>query len=309
MYGCPNGLIYSTADTLPYLESFPHFRRVAGVIVERVAESSSSGVRIFGCVRQSGEPVELAGDRVFLAAGTLASTRIMLRSLDAYDRTLVLKNSQYFLLPMLRYAAVSGVQDERLHTLAQTFLEICDPLVSKNTVHLQVYTYNDLYLAALKKTLGPAFPFFVPALGAFLGRMLTVQGYLHSDSSPSIAVTLQRRKGLPDLLHQEVQPAMIAEANATLRRVVRKLSRNSKWLRAKALGPLLNKPAAGHGFHVGGTFPMSKQPTGDQTDLLGRPIGFQRVHLVDSSVLPSIPATTITFSVMANAHRIGSQAE
>jgi choline dehydrogenase-like flavoprotein len=201
------------------------------------------------------------------------------------------------------------VQDERLHTLAQTFLEICDPLVSKNTVHLQVYTYNDLYLAALKKTLGPAFPFFVPALGAFLGRMLTVQGYLHSDSSPSIAVTLQRRKGLPDLLHQEVQPAMIAEANATLRRVVRKLSRNSKWLRAKALGPLLNKPAAGHGFHVGGTFPMSKQPTGDQTDLLGRPIGFQRVHLVDSSVLPSIPATTITFSVMANAHRIGSQAE
>jgi choline dehydrogenase-like flavoprotein len=27
--------------------------------------------------------------------------------------------------------------------------------------------------------------------------------------------------------------------------------------------------------------------------------------VVDSSVLPSIPATTITFTVMANAHRIG----
>jgi choline dehydrogenase-like flavoprotein len=33
-----------------------------------------------------------------------------------------------------------------------------------------------------------------------------------------------------------------------------------------------------------------------------------RVHLVDASVLPSIPATSITFSVMANAHRIASTA-
>jgi hypothetical protein len=31
----------------------------------------------------------------------------------------------------------------------------------------------------------------------------------------------------------------------------------------------------------------------------------QRVHAVDATVLPSIPATTITFSAMANAFRIG----
>jgi len=29
--------------------------------------------------------------------------------------------------------------------------------------------------------------------------------------------------------------------------------------------------------------------------------------LIDASVFPSIPASTITFSVMANAHRIASQ--
>ena len=33
---------------------------------------------------------------------------------------------------------------------------------------------------------------------------------------------------------------------------------------------------------------------------------FERVHLVDSSTFPSIPSTTITFTVMANAHRIAS---
>lgn len=31
-----------------------------------------------------------------------------------------------------------------------------------------------------------------------------------------------------------------------------------------------------------------------------------RIHAVDGTVLPSVPATTITLSIMANAYRIGS---
>jgi choline dehydrogenase-like flavoprotein len=45
-----------------------------------------------------------------------------------------------------------------------------------------------------------------------------------------------------------------------------------------------------------------------ESDRQGRPYGFERVHLVDASVFPSLPATTITLTVMANAHRIGSEA-
>ena len=64
----------------------------------------------------------------------------------------------------------------------------------------------------------------------------------------------------------------------------------------------------GRGFHTGGTFPMRAAPGPFEVDGLGRPHGFTRVHLVDSSIFPSLPATTITLSVMANAHRIGSAA-
>jgi choline dehydrogenase-like flavoprotein len=52
---------------------------------------------------------------------------------------------------------------------------------------------------------------------------------------------------------------------------------------------------------------MRAQPGNFESDLLGRPFGWSRVHVVDASVLPTVPATTITFSVMANAHRIASQ--
>jgi hypothetical protein len=73
--------------------------------------------------------------------------------------------------------------------------------------------------------------------------------------------------------------------------------------------PVMLKVAEpGRSFHSGGSFPMSTEPRGFQTDLLGRPPGWERIHAVDATVFPSIPATTITFSAMANAHRIGSEA-
>jgi choline dehydrogenase-like flavoprotein len=53
---------------------------------------------------------------------------------------------------------------------------------------------------------------------------------------------------------------------------------------------------------------MRRNPRAFEVDLLGRPNGFSRLHLVDASVFPSLPATTITLSVMANAHRIGGAA-
>jgi choline dehydrogenase-like flavoprotein len=45
----------------------------------------------------------------------------------------------------------------------------------------------------------------------------------------------------------------------------------------------------------------------NDTDVLGRPFGLSRIHVVDTSVLPAIPATTVGLLTMANAHRIAAQ--
>ena len=41
-----------------------------------------------------------------------------------------------------------------------------------------------------------------------------------------------------------------------------------------------------------------------ETDIFGRPYQFDNVHIVDSSIFPSIPAGPITLTVMANSLRI-----
>jgi choline dehydrogenase-like flavoprotein len=67
----------------------------------------------------------------------------------------------------------------------------------------------------------------------------------------------------------------------------------------------LQETLPGRGYHSGGSFPMREVPGVGETDFLGRPYGRTRTHIVDSSVFPTIPAATITLSVMANAWRIG----
>jgi choline dehydrogenase-like flavoprotein len=62
-------------------------------------------------------------------------------------------------------------------------------------------------------------------------------------------------------------------------------------------------------YHFGGTFPHgSTGGTPLCSDRVGRTGGFETIHLIDASVFPSVPATTFTFTIMANAHRIACEA-
>jgi choline dehydrogenase-like flavoprotein len=107
-------------------------------------------------------------------------------------------------------------------------------------------------------------------------------------------------------LHVEPEPskrAWWASIKAGL-----KLMANARSLGGAPVVPAMQFAEPGRSYHSGGTFPMRAKPGKFETDTLGQPTGLERVHLLDASVFPSIPATTITLTVMANAHRIATQA-
>lgn len=292
MYGCPYGLIYKSTDSMGTI------RYEKNILVQRVAESGS-GVTIFAQDLRDGSPRRFEADRVFIGCGVFQTARIMLQSLEAGDHSLTVHDSQYFLLPILGLRAANGVTAEKLHTLSQVFIEVSDSEVSPYPAHLQVYTYNDLYLNAMKSQLGRFFRFLKPICNQILSRLMVIQGYLHSKVSSSASIRLRGDKLI-------VTQNRNAESEKQVRLLVSKLVRNARRLGFLPLSPLLKIGNVGQGAHSGGTFPMRERPGPFESDRLGRPYGFTRVHLVDASVLPSIPATTITLSVMANAYRIGS---
>jgi len=181
-----------------------------------------------------------------------------------------------------------------------------DKAVSPYSVHVQMYSYNDLYLRVFEGMFGPlhrALP-----LRPLLGRMWIAQGYLHSSESPGIAAVLEKPVGT-GRSRMRLRTTGVGDTKAKVRRVVRKLWSLRSELRMAPVAPMLKLGDAGQGYHVGGSFPMRTQPGPFESDTLGRPAGFERLHLVDSTTFPSIPASTVTFTVLANAHRIASAVE
>lgn len=301
MYGCPYGYIYNSEQTLRELERDEKFTYRSNAIVTRLRERGEE-VLIGGYHRQGREPFELSARRVYLATGVLATARIVLESLELYEQPVRLKDSQYYLFPLLTRSG-GAVHRESLHALSQLFLEIADPAVTARPVHLQLYSYNDLIGQAIRQPLGPAAGVLGWLARGLERRLLVAQGYLHSDCSSQISLRL--KKGEPARL--EARAEVNLEARPAVRRVLRKLWRHGRQTGAWPLAPLLQMAEPGRGFHDGGSFPMRQSPAGLETDTLGRLPAWRRVHLVDASILPEIPATQITFSVMANAHRIASQ--
>lgn len=298
MYGCPYEYIYSSATTLDHLLQNPKFTYRSGMVAERVSESGSHAeVAVHGLDGRS--PSTVRADRVFVACGVFSTARLILGSLEAYDRTVRAADNCYFLLPLIRYRNRREAAREPLHTLAQVFLEVLDPSVGPHVSHLQVYTFNELYRTQYRRMLGPLERLAGPVL---LGRTLLIQGYLHSELSPGINVTLRRDGRL------ELSVDANARTVPALAALKRKLRSERGSLRGFPVTPALRVGRPGRGFHTGATFPMRSKPAPLESDVLGRPHGFSRVHVVDASVLPALPATTITLSVMANAHRIGAAA-
>jgi hypothetical protein len=295
-------LIYSSRSGLRLLEKHRNFRYRPGIIVDRVREESGE-VTIFGRSIESGEPINFIASRAYLACGAIATTRILLESMQAYDRPVTLRDSLYFLLPVMQFDSVRGVTDEALHTLGQVLLEIYDPGLSARTVQLQYYTYSDLFTEAIRSRLGMFFPLARGLLPALLGRLCIVMGYLHSDDSPSLSVRLLQHGDRNKLVLEAIASA---KARPLIKGVLAKLWRHRNRLRALPLSPMLKVTRPGKSYHYGSTFPMRSSPGAFESDIFGRPAGFQRVHAVDATVLPSVAATTIVFTAMANAHRIAS---
>jgi choline dehydrogenase-like flavoprotein len=246
-------------------------------------------------------------NRVYLAAGVIPTAQILLRSQSAYNQPLRLQDSQYFLFPLVLARRTRDVQTEPLYTLSQLFIELCNPQISRHTVHLQLYTYSEMIGQAVRKTFGPLAKPLAGLARQLEERLLIVQGFLHSDESPTMGMTLEHT-GVNgrDCLHVTAQPN--PGGRRTVKRVLHEMLRQTRRLGGVALSPMLQMAEPGRSFHSGGSFPMRQQPKPFESDCLGRPHGWTRVHAVDATVLPSIPATTITLSVMANAHRIGWEA-
>jgi choline dehydrogenase-like flavoprotein len=301
LYGCPYESIYNASHTLEALVRNDNVDYRGGIYVDRLTEAGDSVTIDFHERRRPSAVGRLTASLVFVACGAISSTRLMLESIGCAQLSRRLQDSQYFVIPMFTPRAASVSVATQGNTLAQVFMELEDRRISEHTIHLQLYGYNDLLLSVLAERLPLEAATLERVLQPVFGRLVLIQGYLHSADSPGL--TIDRDADGVRLVGDDGTACTVR-----VRRLVRRLAVTGRLLGMVPVPGLVQIGGPGKGSHIGGSLPMRREPGEFETDTLGRLPNWDRVHIVDASIFPSVPATTVTLSVMANAHRIATAA-
>ena len=279
----------------------------SGMRVDRIEEDAAGRVSVHATEVGTGQRRVFGADRVLVGAGAIGTTRIVAGSLGLTDRSVMLAESVQFMMPFLSLRPVPELTQDGEFTLNQFNLFVTFDDDGKEAALVHCYPYNDIMLASLPGflTSGP-----LSALTRTGLRRLTVGlGYLPSWDSPPVELRIGRAKADGSLPPIQVTSGENEATKPMLNRVIRQLRRCGRALDLHPIPGQTKLSGPAKSYHYGGSFPMQVKPFGEfSSDLLGRVGPWRNVHLVDASVFPTVAATTFTLTIMANAHRIATEA-
>ena len=288
-----NGLAKANRITLRKGERVHSFEEHNSHIDIRSFASSAQKKSLFRC------------RRLFLGAGTVESTRIVVRSVAPESTHVDILRPGGAVIPLISQRRLASSWPQT-NTQSSVFLEMVDPKVSNHWIHTQLGPSNELLLGKLGLTKLGRNARQAKVRWALFERLAVALVNLHSDHGSRYRMFFSS-DGQASVLGTKLIQTNEArrKANVALRSVRKSLRDAGLY----SLRPLEKNSSKGFGYHLGGSLPMKKKPKAPlETDSLGRPTGCRNVHVVDASVLTSLPGTTVGIAILANAHRIASLA-
>jgi choline dehydrogenase-like flavoprotein len=307
MTGCPYQLIYSASQTFDRLRAQRRVDYRSGMRVDRIEEDAAGRVSVHATEVDTGRRRVFGADRVLVGAGAIGTTRIVAGSLGLTDRSIRLAESVQFMTPFLSMRPVAELTQDGEFTLNQFNIFVTFDSDGKEAALVHCYPYNDIMLGALPGVLTSGS--FSTLARTGLRRLTVGLGYLPSWASPSVELRIGRVEADGSLPPIRVTSGHNEATQPMLERVLRQLRRCGRALDLHPIPGQTKLSGAAKSYHYGGSFPMQAKPFGQfASDSLGRVKPWRNVHLVDASVFPTVAATTFTLTIMANAHRIATEA-
>jgi len=248
----------------------------------------------------------IAARRLVLAAGTLGTARIVLRAL-APSAALSLLCNAYTYVPCLVPSRLGKPMPERNLSLVQMTL-FHDPGGEHRDVAAgTIFSYRSLLLFRLLREM-PLPVRDARTLMQYLLSAFAIVGIDHpQERSGGKGLRLVPDAGAPSGDALEISYALSdAERDAYDRReraYLHVLRRMGAWPMKRVRPPL------GSSIHYAGTLPFSQAERALHLAPSGRLHGTRSVFVADGSGFTFLPAKGLTFSLMANAHRIASALE
>jgi choline dehydrogenase-like flavoprotein len=308
LWGCPRGALYTPAHTLRTCQTYSTFEYVENVEVESFTIGPDHRVRA-AVLRPlgGGSSYELPVDRLALAAGALLSARIFLTAIWRHAGQRVrlhgLMDNRQILVPFVNLSMIGQpfADASYQYHLLGLGIEAASP---RDYVHAQITTLKTALLhpiiQRLPFDLGTS-TFMTRAVHAALGLLNVNFRDTRRDGN---YVELADEDGRQRLhLHYQPDPGESDRIHDAMRKVKRTLRR----LGCIVPPGMAHQRPMGASVHYAGLLPMTREARPFTTTPDGQSRDFENLYLVDGITFPFLPAKNITFTLMANAVRMGER--
>lgn len=295
--------VYRPEYTLKKLEKEPGFTYLNSWLVERFVEKSDGEViEVHAQNTGTGQAQVFSAMRLLLAAGSINSARIVLRSLNRYGEKTPLLCNPYTYVPALNLPLLGRQVEDRRHSLVQlsaVYLPGTDP---EDRLIAQFYSYRSLLLYRLASEM-PLPPAMAMLFARTIVTSLVLVGINHPDrSSRSRTLSLMQNPGGMD--HLKIEFSRSQGELKAIRKHEYGLLKNL--LAIKLLPMNVIRLPEGASIHYAGTLPFSNRDNDLGCDRHGRLWGANGVYVADGSPWRFLPAKGLTLSLMANARRVAA---
>ena len=293
MWGCPRGAVYSSRYDLDRLIGLHgNVRLMDGVVVDAIKSRAQGGWTVSGRNRDGGQ-VALDADHVVLAAGTLPSTRLAMAAVGRIGETRRLLSAPAFVFALVLARRFGRAVDATGFGMAQLAFRLqLSPQAGDEAFGI-LYDADSFPAADLAEAIPLTRRGALDVLGAGMSALMVGLAYLPGCYSRN-SVRLDG-SGVLEIVGEvrDDHPHVVRHAG---RRLARHFRACGGWIvpgSVRALPP-------GAEVHYAGTWPMGESTTSD-----GEIREAPGLFIADGSVMPSLPAKHHTFTMMANADRIG----
>ena len=290
-HGCPHDIIFNTSDLFKDFIKNKKINYIPNIKVKSFDELNNE-VTIYAENMEINKMVEFKAEYLFLGSGSISTMKILMDTLKIKKDITLASKDQYVAPIYLKFKSKLDY-NQNYNTLSEIFIEVNDNKICENNVHIQIYPFSDIILSFL-----PFFKkFFSKYFNFIFRRLMIAQILIPSKFSPLINVTLSEKNSL--ILKSQNNKT----SSEIIKKVIKKINQK-KSLGFSILNKLMIRLSIGGSQHLGSSFKMSNEPKVSETDIYGRPLGFKNVHIIDSTILPSLPTATIVFASMSNSLRI-----
>ena len=231
--------------------------------------------------------------KLFLAAGTLNTARIVLNS-NADSRTkLPILDNPLTAFPLLKPSLIGEKISATDCSLGQL---VAVSRLSPESLPIQSAIFGTN--GPLRSDVLTNLPLPLNVSRRMMSLTAAATGLVMNFHPGKLHSTNYLRLGKKNALEVNYEPeSQSMEVECQLIRALRSLGFFSH-------RSLLESIPMGNSLHFAGAFPMKHAPTQYQTDKLGLLYGSSNVHIVDGGCFSALPAKNHTFTIMANSLRI-----